>query len=264
MLTETQVNAFLGEGFTVASNVFSLAEVQEMRQAFQRLEQVAYRLRKTRMFKGSWFVLDPLQTGSTPGVRLHRIVWCGAAEPVLSRYGKDPRLVRMASQLLGSPQMHQLINQAHFKLPDDGVAFPWHQDSTHRRYGQGQWKDVNGRGSYVQTVVAIDDVTEENGPLTFIPGSCRQGHLNLRPDGFLPDSLISSRAVTPTMTAGSVLLFGPYTIHCSKPNRSSRPRRVFINGYAYPGANTRLYPGRGAGRLVRATADRRLEATHPH
>jgi hypothetical protein len=52
------------------------------------------------------------------------------------------------------------------------------------------------------------------------------------------------------MAAGGVLLFGPYTFHRSLPNRSSRPRRVFINGYAAPGANRRVYPGEGAGRLL--------------
>ena len=53
-----------------------------------------------------------------------------------------------------------------------------------------------------------------------------------------------------TMRAGSVLLFGPYAVHGSLPNTSPRPRRTFINGYAYPGANARVYPGAGAGRLL--------------
>ena len=104
-------------------------------------------------------------------MRIHRVVWCGAAEPILSRYGMDRRLLEMAGQLLGSSEMNQLINQAHFKLPGDGVEFPWHQDSTHRRFGGDGWQDLNGRGSYVQTVTAIDTVTHDNGPLEFIPGS---------------------------------------------------------------------------------------------
>ena len=53
------------------------------------------------------------------------------------------------------------------------------------------------------------------------------------------------------MRAGSVLVFGPYAIHRSLPNRSGVPRRVFINGYAYPGANARVYPGEAAGRTLR-------------
>jgi hypothetical protein len=51
-----------------------------------------------------------------------------------------------------------------------------------------------------------------------------------------------------------VLLFGPYTFHRSLPNRSTRPRRVFINGFAHPGANSRVYPGDGAGRTLRYAA----------
>jgi ectoine hydroxylase-related dioxygenase (phytanoyl-CoA dioxygenase family) len=52
------------------------------------------------------------------------------------------------------------------------------------------------------------------------------------------------------MRAGSVLLFGPYVDHSSQANRSQHPRRTFLNGYAYPGANSRVYPGRGAGRSL--------------
>jgi ectoine hydroxylase-related dioxygenase (phytanoyl-CoA dioxygenase family) len=150
--------------------------------------------------------------------------------------------------------MNQLINQAHFKLPGDGVDFPWHQDSTHRRYGRGEWVDANGRGSYVQTVIAVDDITPDNGPLEFIPGSCRLGHVEppAGQEGRLPEHLVDpASAVAATMPAGSVLLFGPYTFHRSRPNESTTPRRVFINGFAYPGANSRVYPGEGAGRLVR-------------
>jgi hypothetical protein len=47
-------------------------------------------------------------------------------------------------------------------------------------------------------------------------------------------------------------MFGPYTFHRSLPNRSQSARRVFINGYAHPGANWRLYPGSEAGRLLEA------------
>jgi ectoine hydroxylase-related dioxygenase (phytanoyl-CoA dioxygenase family) len=241
------VEAFFDAGFTVQPDVFSATEVEVMREAFDRLESTARRIGATEMHNGSQFVVDRVQDG---GIKIHRIVWCGAAEPVLSGFGRDPRLVEMAAQLLGSSSMNQLINQAHFKLPGDGVAFPWHQDSTHRRYGMAEWTDVNGRGSYVQTITALDDIGEDNGPLLFIPGSHARGHLDLPPDGSLPPWLDPAAAVPAIMRAGSVLLFGPYSVHGSQPNVSTRPRRTFINGFAYPGANARTYPGEGAGRLL--------------
>lgn len=255
MLRPEQMAAFFEVGFVLQPHVFAADEIGEMRAGFERLERTAYRLKRTRLYRGSQFVLSPVADESPRlHVRIDRIVWCGAAEPVLSAFGEDPRLLAMASQLLGSREMNHLINQAHFKLPGDGVDFPWHQDSTHRRYGGEEWRDLNGRGSFVQTLTAIDDVTVENGPLQVIPGSCKLGHVD-PPEGgvgWLPTDRLDPRtAVSVTMQAGSVLLFGPYTFHRSQPNCSPHPRRVFINGFAYPGANSRVYPGVGAGRLVR-------------
>jgi ectoine hydroxylase-related dioxygenase (phytanoyl-CoA dioxygenase family) len=251
-LTREQVDEFYERGFVLVPDVFARAEVEEMRAAFERLRGMARRLAESGMHRGSQFVLERgARDCESADVRIHRIVWCGAAEPLLSRYGMDPRLLAMAAQILGSSEMNQLINQAHFKEPGDGVEFPWHQDSTHRRFGQDGWRDLNGRGSYVQTVTAIDAMAEDNGPLQLMPGSCRLGHVAPEPEGKLPSALDARSAVSATMEEGSVLLFGPYTFHSSPPNRSARPRRIFINGFAYPGANSRTYPGEGAGRLVR-------------
>jgi ectoine hydroxylase-related dioxygenase (phytanoyl-CoA dioxygenase family) len=250
-LTDDQVRAFFDDGFVVFPDLFSEHEVARMRAAFNRLERTASTLEGTTMVRGSQFVVERIGENE-PRVRIHRIVWCGAAEPVLLEFGRDPRLVAIAAHLLGSESMCQLINQAHFKLPGDGVQFPWHQDSTHRRYGSDLWRDVNGRGSYVQTMTAIDDVTAENGPLEFVLGSSRFGHLDFPGDGMLPAALAASPIRTPTLGAGGVIAFGPYTAHRSLPNNSARPRRTFMNGYAFPGANSRVYPGDGAGRIVRA------------
>lgn len=248
MLDGRQRGEFFDRGFTVLPAVFAPEEITAMRAAFSRLEAIAKTLRSTQMYGGSQFVVE----SDGEAVRIQRIVWCGAAEPVLGTFGRDPRLLAAAADLLGSREMNHLINQAHFKLPGDGVEFPWHQDSTHRRYGGSEWKDVNGRGSYVQTVIALDDVTEENGPLRFLTGSARLGHLDLPPDGTLPARALEAGPVVPaTMRTGDVLLFGPYAIHSSLPNRSDHPRRAFLNGFAFPGANARVYPGEGAGCLVR-------------
>jgi ectoine hydroxylase-related dioxygenase (phytanoyl-CoA dioxygenase family) len=251
-LSDEQVDSFFEDGFLVVPDVFSPAEIGQMRSAFERLRQVAARLGRSGPHRGAEFVLR--RRHGRP-VRIERIVWCGAAEDVLSRFGCDPRLVAMSAQLLGAEEMRQLINQAHFELPGDGVEFPWHRDNARRRFGPRVWRDVNGRGSYVETVTAIDDVTAENGALSFIPGSNRQGHLahGARGPGRLPaETADASRAVTPTIGAGGVLLFGPYTIHGGEANRSSHERRVFVNGFACPGANSWVYPGVAAGRLVRA------------
>jgi ectoine hydroxylase-related dioxygenase (phytanoyl-CoA dioxygenase family) len=249
LLDPRQLADFERDGFLVVRGVFDRDEVERMKAAFERLEARAQGLDGKVMKDGSQFVCETTPDGST---RIHRIVWCGASEPILLEYGRDKRLLSLVSQLTDSTQFDQLINQAHFKFPGDDVTFEWHQDSIHRRYGTDLWTDVDGRGSFIETTTAIDPMTEDNGPLQFIPGSHKRGHIEPDADtGELPaDAYDPKRAVTLTMDPGDVALFGPFTIHGSGPNDSESPRRLFLNGYALPGANRRVYPGEGAGRRV--------------
>lgn len=264
-LSADTVRRFFDDGFVILRGVFAPAEVARMREAFERLEAQARRLRTTQLHRGAQFVVEPVTEEATGVERLkiHRVVWCGAAEPTLLEAGADPRLLAPVAQLLGSASMEQLINQAHFKLPGDEVVFEWHQDSKHRRWGTELWTDVNGRGSFVETATAIDPMGEDNGPLLFVPGSGRGGHIPVDPaTGQLPEgSFEPDEAVAVTMAPGDVALFGPYVIHGSRPNTSERPRRLFLNGYASPGANRRVYPGEGAGRRLSWDAAR---AIGPH
>ncbi|MEO0971595.1 MAG: phytanoyl-CoA dioxygenase family protein [Pseudomonadota bacterium] len=245
-LAANQVTEFFAEGYLLLPQVFGLDEVATLGEAFDRLQGEAQQLTQRGLHRGAEFVVE--RRGA--GVRIARVVWCGAAEPVLSHFGQDPRLVAVASSLLGVDEMHQLINQAHFKLPGDGVDFPWHQDSRHRRYGTAEWRDIDGRGSYVQTLTAIDPCTPDNGPLRLIPRSHRRGHAVVE-EGELPSWVDPALAKDLCMRPGDVLLMGPYTFHSSQANRSPHRRRMFINGFAHPAANTRVYPGAGAGRTVR-------------
>jgi len=232
-LNSQQIRDFFDRGWAFVPAVFQPEEMACARRAFERLHATAQRLRQTQEHEGAYFVLDAPPSGE---VIVKRVVWAGGAEPDLLALSADRRLLEPALDLLGSDQCEQLLCQAHFKMPRDGVSFDWHRDLQHRDKGPGTWRDVNGRGSYVQTITLIDDMTEDNGPLMFIPGTA----------GF-----DTSKAVTLTGAAGSVLFFGPYTVHGSTANDADTPRRVLINGYASPGANGRVYPGREACRVLR-------------
>ena len=258
-LSLRQQQEFFDTGWVVLSGVFTDTEMTRARSAFDRLHERAQRLRETQNHAGSYFVLNAPEQGD---VIIQRVVWAGGCEPDLLELSGDPRLVQPALQLLGSDRCEQLLCQAHFKLPGDGVSFDWHQDIQHRDKGPGTWRDINGRGSYVQTITLIDDMTEDNGPLQFIPRSAVRGDAEgrifgshydygapMQDDSVAPDIDVSA-AVTITGESGSVLLFGPYAVHGSTANTSTQSRRVLINGYAYPGANGRVYPGEGSGRVL--------------
>jgi len=254
-LEPSQIEAFHGEGFVRVDAVFTPSEMDEIEAAFDRLHTMAEAIVPADLqsaqsgsgdYKGTHVTHGGARfTFSAQGFVRH-VAMCGNAEPVLRRYGRDARLLAIAAALLGSREMDQIINQAHFKRPGSGIAFDWHQDSQHRGMSQGGFVDVNGRGSYVQIALAIDDATEENGPLKFIPGSNRLGHRNKQLEGVIDPAT----AVAPLLKRGDIAAFGPFTVHGSEANRSQHWRRVFINGFAYPGANRRDYGMENVGERV--------------
>jgi ectoine hydroxylase-related dioxygenase (phytanoyl-CoA dioxygenase family) len=244
MLPEASMREFSDMGYTVLPRVFSTREVARLRLAFLRLERRAQSLSEPTLLDGSLFVTERNPEGR---LKIERIVWCGGAEPVLSRLGRAPRIVTAAAELLGSPAVDQLINQAHIKNPGDGVRFHFHQDSYHRRYGTELFTDVNGKGSFVQALTAIDAMAPGNGGLLIVPGSHRLGHIATT-DGRLPEGTFDRGSAIPVeLSPGDTLLLSPFTIHGSGPNLGYTPRRLFINGFASPGANRRDYPGAGFG-----------------
>ena len=251
-LSPAALRRFYDDGYLILEGLFSREEVAEMAEAAERLRAVGRELaaalpaddgrvgeRKVE-HAGSQFVFG----GSNGSRRLLRVVWAGGCEPAFLACGRDVRLTSVVGQLLGSATAVHLLNQLHAKYPNDGLEFEPHQDSEHRRYGTPEWRDVDGRGSYVQAVVAIDDSTPENGPLIFYPGSGRRGHL----DPAAVRRRYQDRPGVPALLkAGSAAFFGPYVVHRSAENRGAAPRRIAINGFALPGANSRPYFGAGTG-----------------
>jgi hypothetical protein len=234
--------AYERDGFAIARQVIPVEEVKKIADQFDRLEAIARTLPATGDVGSARFVIDP-----SP-FRIHRIVWCGGASSELEVYGGDPRFLTLAHQILGDGPLVQLVQQAHFKLPGDGVAFAWHQDASNRRYGTDLWNDLDGRGSYVQMVLAIDPMGAKNGGLRVIPGSHRRGFIADPDTGLLPSGILDEKtALDPLLDPGDVLIFGPFLIHGSSPNLSEGPRRILIQGYTLPGVNRRVYPGCGVG-----------------
>ncbi len=231
---------------SVGCGLWSAAEVRSARAAFDGLLGVGRSLAAEAEdghvdLDGSRFVLDP------EPFALRRVVWCGGAASDLARYGADERFVGLVAHVLGARPVVQLIQQAHYKLPGDGVDFAWHQDASNRRFGTDLFDDVNGRGSFVQVVVAVDPMTPANGPLQMLPGSHRQGFVADLETGRLPDAAVRGEPVTVELEPGDAAVFGPFVVHGSGPNLSTVARRLFLQGYTLPGANRRTYPGCGTG-----------------
>lgn len=253
-ISPAAIRRFYDDGYLLVEDLFAREEVAEMAAAAERLRAVGRELAAALPgsqdeagelkveHAGSQFVFGG--PGAQGSRRLLRVVWAGGCEPVFLACGRDVRLTAIVGRLFGSSSAVHLLNQLHAKYPNDGLEFEPHQDSEHRRYGTPEWRDVDRRGSYVQTVVAIDDSTPDNGPLVFYPQSGRQGHLD---PAAVRRRYQDLPGVPALLEAGSAAFFGPYVVHRSAENRGAVPRRIAINGYALAGANSRPYFGSGTG-----------------
>ena len=104
-------------------------------------------------YKGS-SVLVKNTKKDVPVIKL--ISWAGAVKPQFLEIGRSLTVLVPIAQLLGSYEMDHIINQIHPKEKGDEIAFDIHQDYQNRIQFDPEWKDINGRGSFVQLLIAID------------------------------------------------------------------------------------------------------------
>lgn len=259
VLTKDEIHDFYEKGYVIVRQLYTPAEIDQISSYANRLENAAEELGKSLdekattqsiMHKGTQFVLKK-EEGRT---EIHRLVWVGAAEPMLLQLGRKKELLECVGQLLKTSEGDHLINQLHFKRPDKdkSVRFNIHQDIENRVSFDPDWQDVNGQGSFVQTLTAVDEMTEQNGPLKVINGLPKEGNLGLKNKTPEEREQIASKYgpwQTLTLKPGDVLLMHPLSIHKSDVTQASEPsdkRRLFINGFACPEANKKPYPGKGS------------------
>ncbi len=228
MLTDDQVATYHHDGLLMLPEVFSAEEVKLLQDAFERDAQI-------------------------PGE--HRIAESGAEELVRAVYGshlrqpefdaltRSRRVLGAARQLLGRPlYVYQLKTNA--KPAFAGDKWSWHQDFLAWRLA-----DNVAQPDLINVAVLLDEVTQFNGPVFFVPGS-HTNHLihddistNARSEQHLdPDDIALSPAdltrcveqggmVSSLGPAGSVIFFHPEIVHGSAANMSPYSRRLAIITY---------------------------------
>lgn len=225
-LTNQQIQSYESNGFLILESVFTKYEVASL--------------------------LDAMDSDVVDGP--HRIVDKETNE-LLALYASHQRIDAFAA-LVRSPQLLDParvlaggdVYNYQFKInvkPAFGKdQVSWHQDYT-------AWKIADQLPSprLVNAALLLDEATEFNGPLLFVPGSHRSGNLRddrndsatsklhldpediaLRPQhiAHLVETLGMRSVQAP---AGSVILFSPEIVHGSAPNMSPTPRRLLIATY---------------------------------
>lgn len=227
---------FRRDGLAVVRGVFSPDEVAEMAAAFDAIYQRGLAYRQDWRHQNTMFrVADDPAVGHI--VRM--VQWPSYFDAVMAKYRIDTRLRDIVAPLIG-PDIKQIINQMHWKPPGAAHAeFGFHQDVRSRR---PRWAYRNMDSSYVQTGIAIDPHTRDNGAMTMVPGSHTRGALPFdrckaamtvsKDMGDLTRAgLDPGDAIDLELEPGDVALWCLYCVHGSGRNTSTIDRRFYLNGY---------------------------------
>lgn len=155
-----------------------------------------------------------------------------------------PRLLDCIEVLIGGEILVNPIHHVRIKPQESALkaakpsglmkATGWHQD-------QGVARASADETDMITAWVAITDATVENGCLSVVPGSHKQGlTTHCTSNGVtIPDALIDAAAVAPVpVRRGGVLLMHRRTQHSSSPNMSNGIRWSFDLRYQPIGQST--------------------------
>ena len=226
------IDRYLQDGFAVIPGVFSRAEIAELGGYFDEVLAWASGARETTKHGLTEFRVVPI--AGVPTLKFAK--WAAAFHPGLDRIRTAPGLLSLVFAALG-PDLRQITNQMHWKNPGDEVSFQMHQDCTFRK-PDAAYRNLSR--SFLQTAIAVDPCSEENGCLRVVARSHREAKALLAGgyDGWDANGVnrgVLERfapAVSVLLDPGDVVIWNPFTIHGSRPNRSRRSRRLYINGFA--------------------------------
>jgi len=229
------IDAYWELGYVILGGVFSPEEIDRIGQRFDRWYAEGMRHPSTfrHQNKTIW-----LERAEGVGQIVRGMQWPSYEDDTLDAVRTDPRMFRILEPLIGA-DIKQIINQLHWKAPGSNITWGLHRDVRSRK-PTSAFREL-GR-SYVQTGLAVDRHWAGNGAMQILPGSHRQGRMDLddhggaRGDtgeaGWVKAGVDLSGLVDVAMNPGDVALWGPYTIHGGGINTTAdNYRRLYINGY---------------------------------
>ncbi|MGB9179572.1 MAG: phytanoyl-CoA dioxygenase family protein [Pyrinomonadaceae bacterium] len=157
-LTEAQIEFYNKNGFLLVADYFSPAELDIL---MDELPEVFAEDTPRRILEKSGAVRSVFGTHTT--------------NEVFRRLSRLPRLVTPAMQLLDSEvYIHQFKINA--KVALEGDQWEWHQDFLY-------WHKEDGMPTsrVLSAAIFLQEVNEFNGPMLVIPGSHREGMIDVRP-----------------------------------------------------------------------------------
>jgi len=227
-LTPEQISQFHERGYIYVGEILDATELEEAREAFQRIFDS-----KPRSFRD--LGLQDSETGQQAAIL--QVLNIYQLDEIFRRTECRPDVVDAVESLLDTPAIRLYGDQALFKPPKHGSRVLWHQDN-----GYWQLEPAN----VVSMWLALDDADDSNGCMRVLPGSHKWGLLDhaqsteneeLRGIEVNEDDVVSVH-----VPAGHAMMHHCLTVHGTQANHSARPRRAVAITYMQADALQRGEP----------------------
>jgi len=227
MLTDAQRTAYERDGFIVVPDVFSPAEIAELRAVTDDF------VRNAAAVSANDEVYDLEDTHSREEPRVRRLKAPHLIHPAYFRASHNDKVVAILKELWGSVRFD--TGKLNMKSAGFGAPVEWHQDWAFYPHTNDDLAAVG---------IMLDDVDMENGPMLVVPGS-HKGPVydhhgpNGRFCGAMDPAKLAqegrdidlSRAAPCLGKAGSITVHHVRAVHGSAMNFSGRERRFLLFQY---------------------------------
>lgn len=219
MLSQAQIAAYRHDGYLLAPEFLSHAEVMEFRSLIESISTGQTLLRHD----AGRVEMEP---GQPPGgTRVRRIYEPCTYYPQFRSFSESEKILGWVSNLVG-PDLAFHYSKINVKPPSIGSVVEWHQDLA--------YYPLSNTDS-LAVLFYLDDADRRNGCLRVIPGREDRPVLDHSRDGYfqgrITEPVDESRAVPLEGGAGTAVFLHGLTPHASVANTSDHPRRTLILSY---------------------------------
>src|SRR4051795_8034339 len=222
MLTEAQREAYDRDGFIVVPDVFSPAEIDELRLVTDEFVASAGRVTAN----DDIYDLEDSHTKEAPHVR--RLKAAHLIPPAYFRASRNAKVVEILTDLWGTVRFD--TGKLNMKSAGYGAPVEWHQDWAFYPHTNDDLAAVG---------IMLDDVDMENGPMMVVPGSHKGPiHDHHGPNGRFCGAMdpatcdIDLPVRKPCLgKAGPIPVHHVRAVHGSAMNFSGRERRFLLFQY---------------------------------
>ena len=207
--------AYEDDGVVVIPSVFTEEECD-------RIKEEAYNVTDVEI-KQSGYKHVPSERAYN---RKSLIFFPALANEYLNSIRTDERMQDVVRWFLGG-DVRQINNQIYFRESGDLDTFAWHRDTIFR---ESHVFSSTVETDYLQTIIAIDDITEDNSPVEFITGSHFWDSFN-NPKNLRVFERGMYEGTKYTAKKGDMMIWSVKIVHGSEANASNSSRMTYMNGF---------------------------------